>query len=292
MSNDREGRTSYLAVESNTGRILYSHNANQARPIGMLANIATATVVLDWVKKHNINMDTLLIVPHTATIYQRTNLLELRAGAHISIRDALYSILLWEDSASAITLANACGYTMNRQNPIGSFLKQMNMLASSIGMKSTHFTGVHGTSTSRSSAHDLVLLAMYVEKNAAFQLMSTQKSAVCTVIYGKESRKVTVRNTNLLIHSRSDVHGLKVARSKEAKSCLIITARRPSVKRADPKTGTIYTYPQNMVIVVLGMGSEQRYDAVTDYLKDGWNTWEYWRRQPTYNTNEFVFLPK
>lgn len=293
FGSDQKKSTSYLAVESNTGRVLYSFNANQSRPIGMLANIATASVVLDWVAMRNINMDNMLIVPHMATRYTHTNLLSLRAGDRISIRDALYSILLWEDSTSAITLAYACGYTLNREDPMGSFLEQMNMLASSIGMNSTRFTEVHGAASSRSSAHDLALLAMYVDKNAAFKLISTQKSAVCTVIQSNSQvRQVNVRNTNRLLQTRSDVHGLKAARSRDADSCLIVTARQPSVKRADPKTGNIYTYPQNMVIVVLGMGAEQRYRAATSYLKDGWNTWEYWRRQPTYNKNEFVILPK
>ena len=33
---------SYLAMEVSTGRVLYASEANQRRPIGMLANLATA----------------------------------------------------------------------------------------------------------------------------------------------------------------------------------------------------------------------------------------------------------
>ena len=61
-----ERAPSYLAVETYSGRILHTGNPNERRPIGMLANIATALVVLDWVDARNVNMDREITVPAEA----------------------------------------------------------------------------------------------------------------------------------------------------------------------------------------------------------------------------------
>ena len=59
-------RPSYVAMETNSGRILYAANPNERRPIGMLANVANAIVVLDWVNSKNVSMDTQIVVPAVA----------------------------------------------------------------------------------------------------------------------------------------------------------------------------------------------------------------------------------
>ena len=102
-------RPSYVAMETNSGRILYAANPNERRPIGMLANVANAIVVLDWVKSKNVSMDTVLIVPAAACQWPATNLLRLRPGDRITLRDALHSTIMWDDSACATAAAIACG---------------------------------------------------------------------------------------------------------------------------------------------------------------------------------------
>lgn len=84
---------SYVAMEAYSGRVLYSYAANERRPIGMLANVATAIVVLDWMQQQNISMNTMLTVPVQVLSAPRTNLLRLSPGDSISLRDALYSTL-------------------------------------------------------------------------------------------------------------------------------------------------------------------------------------------------------
>ena len=43
-----EGRESYIAVESYSGKIVLELNADKRRPVASLTKIATAMVVLDW----------------------------------------------------------------------------------------------------------------------------------------------------------------------------------------------------------------------------------------------------
>ena len=74
---------SYIAVETNNERVLFSENANERRPIGMLANVATAMVVLDWMKAANVSMDTMMTVPQAACRWPSSNLMQLRPGDRI-----------------------------------------------------------------------------------------------------------------------------------------------------------------------------------------------------------------
>ncbi len=289
-------KPSYLAVESNTGRVLYAFNANERRKIGMLTNLAAAAVIADWAKSRNIDMCSMMTVPAEALQWDQTgtNLLKLQAGDQISVRDALYSALLWDDSTCAITLAYRCGMDIKSSNPIAGFVAQMNQLASRLGMDNTYFEAAHGATSSRSTARDLALLSMYVQQKPAIQLITSQATAYCTIVQRDGvTRTAQVQNSNLLIAQNHDVDGLKATRSADTGGCLIASIRRPSVKRPDPKTGEELTYPQNMVIVILGMGDKVRYKAANDFMKDGWSVWEDWRK--TYDTselNKFIILPK
>ncbi len=286
-------KPSYIAIESNSGRVLYSYNAQGRRSIGMLTNVATAAVIVDWMESKNIDPNRLLDVPAEATTWQKTNLLNLQPGDRISIRDALYSILMWEDSASAMTLAYHCGMSIRRADPIEAFVGQMNQLARHLRMSQTYFVGPHGGLGSHSTARDLAVLSMYVQQKPSFQLMASQKSANCTIHQSNNTtRQATALNSNRLLHTRKDVDGIKAALSVDAGACLIASARRPSVKRPDPKTGETLTYPQSMIIVVLGMNPNSRYQAAESFLKDGWEVWEQWRKTSSVaEPQQFVTLP-
>ncbi|MFI3242715.1 MAG: hypothetical protein R3Y56_00515 [Akkermansia sp.] len=289
-------KPSYIALESNTGRVIYAFNANSRRKIGMLTNLATAAVIADWAVSRNIDMCSMMTVPAEALQWNQTgtNLLKLQVGDQISVRDALYSALLWDDSASAITLAYRCGMDIKHSNPIGGFVVQMNQLAARLGMHNTYFEAAHGATASRSTARDLALLSMYVQQKPAIQLITSQEAANCTIVQRTGAvRTVRVSNQNKLLAQNHDVDGLKATRSAESGGCLVASVRRPSIKRPDPKTGKELTYPQNMVIVILGMGDQVRYRAANDFMKNGWSVWENWRA--TYDTselNKFIILPK
>ncbi len=290
----QQTKPSYVAVENNSGRIIYSNNSVGERPIGMLTNVMTAAVAVDWIRSQNIDASSLLSVPNEVLKWPHTNLLQLRPGDKISVRDALYSALLSDDSGSAITLAYACGSTLNPSNPSGAFLEEMRNLATNLGMKQTSFRDVHGANTSYSTARDLALLAIYAHQNPAFQLIAAQKQNVCTV-YNADgtSRQITVKNSNRLLQERQDVDGIKVALSKKAGACLMITSRRPSIRRPYGRDGEMLTYPQSMSIIILGTTPEQRYVWASKFLNEGWSEWEKWlQNQLPYDATRFISIPK
>ncbi len=285
---------SYVALEVNSGRVLYASNSNLKRPIGMLTNLVTAVVVMDWVKAYHVDMNRLITVPAEATMWQRTNLLRLRAGDSISVRDALYSALMWDDSACATTLAHACGRTLSSSSPESAFITQMNNLARRLGMTSTVFKGTNGAVITQSSARDMALLGMYAINDTDLLAITAQTGCIVTIHSPTGSkRSQTIRNNNKLLSGSGHVDGLKVGQSRSAGSCLMVTARRASVKRVNPATGKPATFAQRLLVVMLGMpSSTSRYQEAARFLRDGWNAWDAWLPSNDYkDRSKFILLP-
>lgn len=284
---------SYIVVETNTERVLFSENANERRPIGMLANIATALVVMDWMRSENLSMDTLVTVPQAACRWPSSNLLQLRPGDRISLRDALHSTLMWDDSAAATALAWACGYKLNPQNPEGAFLDQMNKLAEAIGMQQTTFKGVNGAVRSTSTARDMVLLGVYAIERPQVQTICSKTSYTANVVNKQGIRPVQIINTNRLLASQG-VDGVRSAGSGSAGYCIMASAKRGSVKAINPTTGKQSTYAQRLLVIVLGMPSaNHRNQKAAALLKDGWEAWEIWQTtSDSTDPAKFIRLPK
>ncbi len=285
---------SYLAMEVSTGRVLYASEANQRRPIGMLANLATAAIVLDWVQGQNISLNQMITAPPAVLENPHTNLLGLVPGARISIRDALYSALLWDDSSAATALAYACGSVLNPSDPLDAFTTQMNRLArQTLQMKTTYFKGPSGAHVSYSTAKDMARLSIYALDNTTLRTICSQRSADVSIHMPDGSvQHRTVLNTNRMLSTGESVDGLKAARSASAGSCLIATARRASVKLINPQTGKQATYAQRLLVVILGMPSPtQRYQLAARFMRDGWQEWRNWQAtSDTSEPNKFIKL--
>ncbi len=286
---------SYVAMETNSGRILYSSNSDARRPIGMLANIATAVVALDWIDSQHVSMDQMLTVPQSVAQWPQTNLLKLQPGDRISLRDALHSTIMWDDSACAATVANACGQALRSVDPDGAFVSQMNSLASSLRMTATRFKGTNGAVVSNSTAKDMALLSMYAIEKPLFQAISSKRTYTATIESSMGgARHATITNSNRMLGVTSGVDGVRAARSSSAGCCLAASAKRASVKRINPQTGKEATYAQRLLIVILGAPtSEQRYTLARNFMRDGWSAWDAWQKSNDFaDSAKFIILPK
>ena len=288
-----EMQPSYLVMETNSERVLFSENANERRPIGMLANIATALVIMDWMNSKNVSLDTMLTVPASACRWPATNLLHLQPGEQISLRDALHSCLMWDDSACASTLAHACGSTLSTMDPEGAFVAQMNHLARTIGMNATNFKGSNGSVVSTASTRDLALLGMYAMDRQMVQNICSKGSYTATVTGSAGARQVQINNTNRLLSSQG-VDGLRAANSRSAGCCIIASAKRGSLKALNPQTGKESTYAQRLLVIVMGMpNSNARYQKAAAMLNDGWGAGEAWQKTSDMtDTTKIIRLPK
>lgn len=130
FSAQAQERPSYIAIEANSGKLLFSSNAEEKRPVASLSQVATAMVALDWVARTRLPLDTFIAVPQEAFGLRAGNPMDLQPGDRLTLRDALYSTLLGSDNVSALTVASFVGRDLVSRRgggaPIAAFVAEMN----------------------------------------------------------------------------------------------------------------------------------------------------------------------
>lgn len=299
FSAQAQERPSYIAIEANSGKLLFSSNAEEKRPVASLSQVATAMVALDWVARTRLPLDTFIAVPQEAFGLRAGNPMDLQPGDRLTLRDALYSTLLGSDNVSALTVASFVGRDLVSRRgggaPIAAFVAEMNNLARSLRMAKTHFTAPHGldagNSVSTSCALDMALLGVYSMQNPAFCYIVSQVSRRIEVQSQTKGRTMYDISNNNRLMSASGVDGIKAGTSRAAGSCLLLSVTRNAISRRSPQTGTEVIYPQRMIIAVLGSAS--RYSLAREMMNTGWRVWENWQASgmDMKDPKEFVQLP-
>ena len=297
FSAQAQERPSYIAIEANSGKLLFSSNAEEKRPVASLSQVATAMVALDWVARTRLPLDTFIAVPQEAFGLRAGNPMDLQPGDRLTLRDALYSTLLGSDNVSALTVASFVGRDLVSRRgggaPIAAFVAEMNNLARSLRMAKTHFTAPHGldagNSVSTSCALDMALLGVYSMQNPAFCYIVSQASRRIEVQSQTKGRTMYDISNNNRLMSASGVDGIKAGTSRAA--CLLLSVTRNAISRRSPQTGTEVIYPQRMIIAVLGSAS--RYSLAREMMNTGWRVWENWQASgmDMKDPKEFVQLP-
>ncbi len=292
MGSRLMAQESYCVVEAHSGKILTEVNADLKRPVASLAKIATAMVVLDWAKYSGANMGQMVGISPAALKAGGSNPMAMVPGDQISLREAMYSMLLGSDNVAAHALSDHVGRSIASRsggNPQSAFVKEMNHLAKALGMTRTRFRSPHGHSGT-STARDITRLCIYAARNTGFLFYVKQKSRKIASYRGGQSRKFTVQNTNSLV-GRNGIQGIKAASSAAAGPCLALSADKSPlvVKRADG--GTILS-PRRLVVVILG--SPDRLGRGTALVQQGWAGYGHWRSQglPVVNpARELIKVP-
>jgi len=285
---------SYIAVEANSGKIVLELDADQKRPVASLTKIATAMVVLDWAQLTRTKMGQIAVVPPEAAMVGGSNPMSLRPGDHIALREAMYSMLLGSDNAAAVTLATHVGRSIQAQNrlggtPVAAFVGEMNNLARVLGMRKTRFYNPHGLDATGqkalSTARDMARLCIYAMRDTGFQFYVKQKVRTISSSRGGQSRGFKVSNTHKLLGT-AGISGIKTGTSQFAGACAATSSeKKPIVQKV--ATGTRLT-PRRMIVIALG--SADRYGRTKGLLAQGWGLYETWRTQGSQVTNPRAIL--
>lgn len=245
FSAQAQERPSYIAIEANSGKLLFSSNAEEKRPVASLSQVATAMVALDWVARTRLPLDTFIAVPQEAFGLRAGNPMDLQPGDRLTLRDALYSTLLGSDNVSALTVASFVGRDLVSRRgggaPIAAFVAEMNNLARSLRMAKTRFTAPHGldagNSVSTSCALDMALLGVYSMQNPAFCYIVSQASRRIEVQSQTKGRTMYDISNNNRLMSASGVDGIKAGTSRAAGPCLLLSVTRNAISRRSPPDG-------------------------------------------------------
>lgn len=266
----------YIVVERHSKRVLLASNSEKEVSTGSFSQLATAKIVLDWAKLSGTPLTTMMVVPHGVAESGLRNVLNIQTGDQLSMRDALYTMSLNQDSASALVLGDFVGrQVLARKGKGGSgytaFIKEMNNLAGFLNMRSTSFKSPAG-GVGKTKISDLAKLASYALKTNSYDFYMKQKTRLVNVhraaTGAKESFKIT--NSNSLLNTMS-VGGLMVEGSNA-----VVSANKQNVvkKLAD---GRAQITPRQLVVV--GFDAPNRDERMKQLIKSGWEIYEGWRQQ-------------
>ena len=219
---------SCILMDLNTGKILFSKNANDKMYPASTTKVMTAILTLE-----NCKLTDIVTVTHDAVYsvpsgYSIANLFE---GEQLSVEQLLNVLLIPSANDAAFVLADYIG------GSVDNFANMMNQKAEEIGCKNTHFVNPNGIQNDNhyTTAYDLALIGQYAMKNDIFRkIVSTQKYTLpATNKYDKVDR--IFNTTNDLIRSNSKYYyqyatGAKTGYTEAAESCIIATAKKDNME--------------------------------------------------------------
>ncbi len=211
------GARSAVILDQDSGRTLFSKNANEQLPMASITKIMTALVVLE---NYN-NLDAVVTVPGEA-VKSSGSKMYLYEGESLKVRDMLKGLLIESANDAAITLA------VRTAGSIEKFVQMMNAKAVRMGLFNTHFVNPTGFDDPNhySTAKDIANLARTALMHPVFaEIVSIEKATIYDT-----TRKFSheLNNTNKLVGKYRNVVGVKTGTTDEAGESLVASARGDS----------------------------------------------------------------
>jgi D-alanyl-D-alanine carboxypeptidase len=218
---------SYLLYDLGSGRTLFAHNSNEARPPASLTKLMTALLVLE-----KNELDALMTVQPEDMVEGAT--MGLVAGDTVRVTDLLWGLLLPSGNDAASVLARHVSGT------VSDFVMHMNARGQELGLQQTRFVNPHGLDADGhvSSAQDLLVLTRELWSYPLF------RSMVGTARVEWNNRELFT--TNEWLNTFEGVTGVKTGTTDNAGENLIASVER------DGRT-----------IFLVVMGSTNRYQDAT-----------------------------
>ena len=277
------GAQSYLAVDSFSGKILLELDSGRRSAAGGLTKVATAMVVLDWARLSKTSMAEVAVVPVGASGRGGANPMGLLPGDRISLREAMYSMLLGADDVAAYTLADHAGRSIQTRSggrsPIAAFVSEMNNLARVLGMTGTRFATPEGTVSGgrgdHSTARDLAALTIYAMRNAGFRFYVKQRERTIGSFRGNAKRSFKVSNTHTLVGT-GNVNGV-INGGVVGTGYAVATSSERKAEVTKLPGGGSSVLPRRLIIIALG--NPDPWSVTRALIEQGWPTYNAWRQQ-------------
>jgi D-alanyl-D-alanine carboxypeptidase len=156
----RSPRYASIVVNADTGDVLHKHDHNKVLHPASLTKMMTIYLTFQAIESKRLNLNKELYVSPRAAAQPRTNL-NLKAGQRISVRDAIYGVIIHSANDAAVVLAEAISGTED------AFADRMTKTAHLLGMSNTYFVNSHGLHNADqvSTATDLAKLAIALRRD-------------------------------------------------------------------------------------------------------------------------------
>lgn len=179
---------SALAMDAETGELLFEKHANLRMPIASLTKVMTAMVVLD--SRQSLSEKIRFSEADRRSINHYFS--RIRMGSELPRGEALRLALMSSENLAAAALAN------NFPGGESKFVAAMNAKAAELGMRNTRFVDSSGLSPKNiSTAVDLAKMVAAAAEYPEIQTYST--TAVHTANFSRPGYKLAYVNTNPLL---------------------------------------------------------------------------------------------
>ena len=209
--------TAAILIDMDSGRILYSRNANARVPMASTTKIITAIIALESLE---LGATVTISADVAATGGSR---LWLEEGEVLTVEQLMYALLVSSANDAAVALAEAVA------GSVQTFVKQMNEKAEALGLANTHFVNPHGLNAKKhfSSARDLAILAQHAMQDPVFRQMVHTREY--TIPWPGHDTPRLLENHNVLLGRQAWVTGVKTGSTPYAKYCMVASGTRDGV---------------------------------------------------------------
>lgn len=198
-----------ILMDADSGRVLFSKNADEPHLIASITKLMTALVALE----SGHSPDETVTIRKEWTGIEGSSLY-LKPEERIKLETLFYGLLLRSGNDAAHAIAGYCGENLE------NFVVSMNQKAESLGMTNSHFTNPSGLNDEGhySTAYDMALLARACLQNRTLcEIVSTRSITL-------EGRILT--NHNKLLWQYEGCVGLKTGYTQKAGRTLVSAAQR------------------------------------------------------------------
>lgn len=210
-------------TEYNSGKVLYSYNADAKHEIASMVKIMTANLVFEAIDEGKLSLDEKICISPEAAGMGGSQMF-LDSGAEYSVNDLIKGVIVVSANDASYALAERIAGSAD------AFVSLMNKRAKELGMNNTLFvncTGLPSEKEQYSTAKDVNIMTR--------QLMSHPKyfeyASIWMQDYTHPSGRVTqLVNTNKLLKQYNGCIGGKTGYTDKAGHCLSACASRNNLK--------------------------------------------------------------
>jgi len=203
-----------IAIDADTGMILYAKNPYLKRPPASTAKVMTALVTLE-----RSSLERPVKISGRAALAPPSKI-NLNKGDIVTTEELLYALLLKSANDAAIALAEGVAESET------AFVKLMNKKAKELGARDTRFINASGLpgEGQYTTVYDLSIIMREALREPFLQEVLKTRVAVIEVENGE--RRVALRNHNKLLWMYDGAEGGKTGYTARARHCFVGEASR------------------------------------------------------------------